>query len=379
MSEWHYTLDGQKHGPVAADVLKQLVADGRLKRTDTVWREGLPNWIAASETTLFTSVSPPPIAAPAPAKPVPLNYHRPMLDDEMDTEGIPSTPVSWIGGLLLVGFILPIIGPGGIYFLNLGALFEPGAPVGMRLFCLHPLVAGIAALCVANSRTLARPITLLVVGALALLIFAGSPDMLAQLSMGLPGKRMAIVRVMAEGLAILGMVVGSWVTSHRPYHRAGPIMGAIGSGLYLLLLFVPSEDPLSDKSTIPLIASFKIVLSGPGMAKLIGLAGVAQLVMMVWAAVLCFRIAATQEPSDEMARNAFRLVIGAFAVSVGAVLLLGLLSLGSSGACGLGLVIVAKMIAWFAGLLMLLPVGLADLIVKVIPRSEEQMLAYGGR
>ncbi len=49
MVEWYWMKDGQKHGPVDTADLKQLARTGQLQPTDTIWREGLPNWVSASK------------------------------------------------------------------------------------------------------------------------------------------------------------------------------------------------------------------------------------------------------------------------------------------------------------------------------------------
>ncbi len=49
MAEWYWMKNGQKHGPVDTVGLKQLARTGQLQPTDTIWREGLPNWVPASQ------------------------------------------------------------------------------------------------------------------------------------------------------------------------------------------------------------------------------------------------------------------------------------------------------------------------------------------
>jgi TPR repeat protein len=49
MAEWYWRKDGQQHGPVDTAHLKQLARTGQLQPEDTIWREGLPNWVPASQ------------------------------------------------------------------------------------------------------------------------------------------------------------------------------------------------------------------------------------------------------------------------------------------------------------------------------------------
>jgi hypothetical protein len=46
MNKWHCAINGTKYGPVSAQDLRDWLADGRLKPTDQVWTEGMPDWVA---------------------------------------------------------------------------------------------------------------------------------------------------------------------------------------------------------------------------------------------------------------------------------------------------------------------------------------------
>ena len=49
---------GQKHGPLDAAGLKRLARAGQLQPADTIWREGLPDWVPAGRAKgLFTDLS----------------------------------------------------------------------------------------------------------------------------------------------------------------------------------------------------------------------------------------------------------------------------------------------------------------------------------
>jgi hypothetical protein len=48
---WFYAHNGQQAGPVSAEELEELAQDGRLLRTDLVWKEGLPQWVQAKTVT----------------------------------------------------------------------------------------------------------------------------------------------------------------------------------------------------------------------------------------------------------------------------------------------------------------------------------------
>jgi len=49
MAKWHYQKDGQQHGPVLSQQLKELAASGHLLPTDLIWKEGMSDWVPASK------------------------------------------------------------------------------------------------------------------------------------------------------------------------------------------------------------------------------------------------------------------------------------------------------------------------------------------
>lgn len=64
--QWFYARNGQKNGPVAGSILKQLARSGELSLSDLVWREGMTEWAPASKVKgLFpegvVAVAPPPL------------------------------------------------------------------------------------------------------------------------------------------------------------------------------------------------------------------------------------------------------------------------------------------------------------------------------
>src|SRR5690242_15996402 len=48
-ASWYYSRAGERHGPFTTAQLKQLAQTGELQPTDSVWKEGMPNWKQASE------------------------------------------------------------------------------------------------------------------------------------------------------------------------------------------------------------------------------------------------------------------------------------------------------------------------------------------
>ena len=46
-ADWFYSVGDTRQGPVTEDDLKALAADGRLKPSDLVWRDGMADWVEA--------------------------------------------------------------------------------------------------------------------------------------------------------------------------------------------------------------------------------------------------------------------------------------------------------------------------------------------
>jgi uncharacterized membrane protein len=188
------------------------------------------------------------------------------------------------------------------------------------------------------------------------------------------------VQVLFAGLALMGMLVGSWVAIRRPSHPAGAILGAIGAGLYLLSLFVPASAPFSlgTSSTIGLFAPFRMLtaeLPHESFAiRTLAVVSIAQMACLIVAAIVCFMLAANREGAPTRARTALRLAVWAVALAIGGVGV-AIVAEAESVAQGPALMTLTKVVSWMTGLFMPFPVGLADLILNVIPKPEQQVLA----
>jgi hypothetical protein len=75
-TQWYYIEKGQRLGPFSSDELKQLAGSGRLQRSDTVWKQGMPQWVPASHIKGLFSAA---VQAHTPGKPPP-------------SPGVPSSP-----------------------------------------------------------------------------------------------------------------------------------------------------------------------------------------------------------------------------------------------------------------------------------------------
>jgi TM2 domain-containing membrane protein YozV len=80
--EWYYSVDGDRQGPVSGAELKKLAEAGTLKATDLVWKDGMPDWVAAKSIKGLFGTSG--VAAPASSKSGEQAKARPAPADEDD-------------------------------------------------------------------------------------------------------------------------------------------------------------------------------------------------------------------------------------------------------------------------------------------------------
>lgn len=57
MNQWHCSAGGKQYGPVDEPTLKAWIAEGRLKPTDLIWREGMAEWQPISSFPEFSGAA----------------------------------------------------------------------------------------------------------------------------------------------------------------------------------------------------------------------------------------------------------------------------------------------------------------------------------
>ncbi len=93
--QWYWMQGEQKLGPIETAGLKELVRNGQLRPTDLIWREGLPNWVHASQARgLFPDRSPVAAARPARTRTSP----QPVLPAETVPPPLPPALTQPVGG-----------------------------------------------------------------------------------------------------------------------------------------------------------------------------------------------------------------------------------------------------------------------------------------
>jgi hypothetical protein len=60
---WYYVQKGNRHGPVAQEVIEAMISKQELKTEDFVWKKGFENWKKIKEVSELQTVSAPPPAA----------------------------------------------------------------------------------------------------------------------------------------------------------------------------------------------------------------------------------------------------------------------------------------------------------------------------
>lgn len=67
VATYYYVDDaGQRHGPVAPEAIRSLVAGGRLSPDAPVWAKGMPQWTPARRVPGLLPTNPPPLPTPLP-------------------------------------------------------------------------------------------------------------------------------------------------------------------------------------------------------------------------------------------------------------------------------------------------------------------------
>jgi len=298
--------------------------------------------------------------------------------DSWTTTADPADPLIYrLGIILLVAFFFPIIGD-KIVFFNIVGLWERGVPGIVRIELLYPLLAGAALLVLAKkARSMGRAAALLAIGLFPFLLMLASSEVrsgLASITRNLPGGGATGAQFLLSALAIFGILGGAHASRIRPEQTLGANVAIAGAGLYFITLFIPVNRQL------PIIAPFKVMTSrdptGYAIMFLSGLTALACMVLVVLACVQCFRLSDAASDRVKTGNTAIKLWFAQFYV-YGAFLLYTMI-VGLSRARGdAGLMIlsfltaIGKFGAWVLGLLLLIPLGIAEFIIAAAPTVEQ--------
>ncbi len=127
-SEWYYSHNGERHGPVSTSQLKEMAAAGRLRGDDLVWKDGMETWLPAGKVKgliLAASVAPAAADRPAAAEPGPAVPAGDLSNRQL---AVGLTAI-WGGAFGIHKFILGNTTPALIHLLVTVLTFGVGAAV----------------------------------------------------------------------------------------------------------------------------------------------------------------------------------------------------------------------------------------------------------
>jgi len=292
------------------------------------------------------------------------------------SEGARKRNIIWLGIVILLGFLLPAIVPAWqevkVVFPNVLVLGEEQVPIGVKLFCLYPGIAGVAVILLAALlRGIARSIVLLGLGALFIVLLLVLEGEGGRGAVGGPiGALVASpgAMVVIEHLAFLGLFVGSRARCFRPASLAAAIIGTVGGGLYLVSLVLPLLPP--EAGSIELIRPFRALENKDTVIPALGM--VTMMGCLMAASTLCIVNVRRNSYAEGLARKAFELLVVAYVSLFAAGMAEAAKRLVSQPGVRGELVLAAlletiKSLCWIVGPLLLIPVGLTDLLVNLLP------------
>jgi len=128
--QWFYTdAAGQQAGPVYADGLRQLAADGSVSSTTLVWSEGMTDWTPATQVPGLlptqTTAASNPYATPQ------TSVTAPVTDDDYPIPDVKRTNYGLFISTFVAGFILLMIGVFMMASQGNGN-YDPADPYGLN-------------------------------------------------------------------------------------------------------------------------------------------------------------------------------------------------------------------------------------------------------
>ncbi len=282
--------------------------------------------------------------------------------------------LAWLAALVLgLGFLMPVISYGRLSFVNIEMLSEKTASPMLKFLAAYPALAGLALFALLFGTTeLNRGIGLSVIGVLPLLV------LLADRSIGTfygdtvgSGGSILGSSALCGLLGCTGLFAGLRTMHYRARFRAGPAIGTIGGVLYVVSLVIPMGA--AGSSTTSLAMPFEL-MKQDGM-RIVGAGYIVQMLLMVAASVVCVVALAGFDPRKTRSRG--DLAFAMFIVSV-AIWLAAPVVAGFAAPAALPMrqrivpmMLVARILVWFAAILCLLPFGLADLSVTLCERRNQ--------
>jgi MFS family permease len=276
--------------------------------------------------------------------------------------------ITWLGSVLILGFIFPIyfsvFGRGKLIFAN----FEMIGKVDFftTLSALYPLIAGILVLWVGlNIEPIKRPLALLGVGLFPILTsILNRNDFLAS-SIREYNKETTIMFLII--LSLIGMYVGSKIVSVID-HSSGRSIGGVSGIVFLILVLLPVTG--GTPTYFGLFSLFKTgtQMKMPGSMMLLGIAFIAIFTAYIFAAIINILNFSSRSNSQQTAANATKMIFYS-TLAIPISILVGVLLAG--GGVGFGMIFTAlvKICLVLGGIIGTIVTGLLDLIDQYLPRT----------
>jgi TM2 domain-containing membrane protein YozV len=86
MDQWYYVAQGQQQGPVPLEHIRHWLQAGQMPANTMVWKEGMANWMPASDVPELQSFA----AGPPPPPPQSVTGPQPMQTDGLGGYGVPT-------------------------------------------------------------------------------------------------------------------------------------------------------------------------------------------------------------------------------------------------------------------------------------------------
>lgn len=306
--------------------------------------------------------------------------------------------IMWLGGLMLIGFFMPVWSPlseepWGLSVPNIQALFhasvaqpgDPGHPAYVACFLLaYPLIAAAALFALsAGAKPLVRGIGLTVLGVLPWAVLWGDSFFRSNDIGSSRGILEALLRdhrgdglvlwlwlvpfIIMGNLAWIGLFVGSRARWYRPSSQVAHAFGIGGATLFIACLVFPLLLNMSYRAFFPYSESWSD-RADPGLPVIFFYGLYAAWAFMAATVVFCLLNSARNdvETARRRARSAFRMFLlahGVLALVLFVSVIVEVYGPGNSGFAIVGFIAFLKLLMLGAPVLLLIPVGLSDLIV----------------
>ncbi len=271
---------------------------------------------------------------------------------------------------LVLGFLLPILTPTGVIFVNFYVLGVSGVPGTVIFLALYPLLAGIATFVAASSaRGIARGLTMAGVGFLPILVFLAEKG--SALGDLIPVDTPSSFAAFITTISLFGIAAAGITLCHQRENNLAVWIGATSGGLYILSLLVPKA---SSVESMPIYAPF-LAMKARGFLPLVaGLGLLTAMVLLILSCVFLMLRAFAKPANPDFGRKSFLMFMWAILALV-ATVFFGMTATSSGSSFIYIFVAFLKVFFWFMPGLILIPLGIADFLLELAVQTGEVEIA----